>query len=242
MSILNMKRLKHVLLIVFSILSTMEASAMKIVTDEIDEFSGKRTVVTSWESLSANKMHIRFRLQGGSEFLDFKFSPDESIVIVEDDNLFFKSTSDAIVSFTPIRTYMGGKGNGAVGLNGSGLWGISASYKGNISWFADNVTRLIRINTTDVYYDMPIKESDCKKIVNLYNLFSSVLAGEPGSLVFDNYNLSFLKRKSKTAPWDVVKEDYMQDLSSDELKKIVDEWKSQSTDKVFYDVKVKKAK
>lgn len=237
-----MARLKHLLLLMCLIMSVISASAMKIVTDEIDEFTGKRTVITSWESLSSNKMHIRFRLQGGRKILDFKYSPDQSVVIGEDDNLCFKSTTDSIAIFVPLKTYVGGIGNGAVGLNGSGLWGINASYKGDIRWFNDNVSRLIRIYTTDGYYDESIKEIDGKKIIKLYQLFDSVLSGESGSIVFANYNLSFLKRKSPTAPWDVVKEEYVEDLSSDELQKIVDDWKSQSTDKVTYDVKIKKAK
>ena len=98
-----MARLKHLLLLMCLIMSVISASAMKIVTDEIDEFTGKRTVITSWESLSSNKMHIRFRLQGGREILDFKYSPDQSVVIGEDDNLCFKSTTDSIAIFVPLK-------------------------------------------------------------------------------------------------------------------------------------------
>lgn len=86
------------------------ASSMKIAKDEIDEFTGNRTLITSWEGLCANNIHVRFRLQNGLKVLDFKLIQDGALVIGKDDVLMFKSTTDNIGKFTPVDIFHGGAG------------------------------------------------------------------------------------------------------------------------------------
>lgn len=225
-----------------ALLMPMVINAMKIQTDETDEFTGKRTVITSWESLCKGYTHIRFRLQNDVQWLDFKFINDNSIVIGKDDKLLFKSTDDNITTFLSASLYSGGRGDGAVGLSGSQAWGISASYEGDLSWFATNSARLFRLYTTNVYYDRKLSEGDGKKLTKLYELFSQTISGEKGISTFSNYKLKFVKRKVSSQEWDIEKEEYLQDQSASEIKDIIDEWKSKSSDKYIYDVQVKKEK
>lgn len=233
-----MKRILLTLLLVLPFV----ANAMKIERDEIDEFTGNRTVITSWEGMSKGEIHIRFRQQENHLLLDFKFMSRTSIVIGDDDPLLFKSTSDDICQFNSVGLYYGGKGDGAVGLNGSGVWGIYATYRGDLSWFKDNLVRLIRIQATDCYYNRQVSESDGKKLIKLYDLFISAINNTPGTKIFDNYTLRFMKKKAKSSSWDMVKEEYKKDLSPDELDDIVTEWKNQSTENTIYDVVIKKDK
>lgn len=219
------------------------ASAMKIEKDEIDEFTGNRTLITSWESLCSQKIHIRFRLQNGHQFLDFKMFYDNAIVVGKGDKLMFKSTNDEIGEFHSIASYAGEKGGGATGFVGSGAWGISVTYLGDLEYFKNNNTRLMRFYTTDGYIDKKINESDGKKLISLYNLFSSTINGEVGTQLFANYKLTFVKRRAKSnGGWDNVKEEYKKNLSKDELMDIVEEWKAKSDDKYEYDVMIKKEK
>lgn len=137
---------------------------MKIAKDEVDEFTGQRTVTTSWESLCTKSIHIRFRLQNNVTWLDFKFINNDAIVIPDGGKLLFKSTNDSIATFITKTIYHGSPGNGAVNLIGSKAWGISASYVGDIEWFSGNTTRLLRIYATDGYYDKrseSLRERNC---------------------------------------------------------------------------------
>lgn len=52
----NLKLISLMLCILFPLL----ASAMKIEKDEIDEFTGLRTVITSWEPVCGNSVCFRF--------------------------------------------------------------------------------------------------------------------------------------------------------------------------------------
>lgn len=220
-------------------------SAMKIETDETDEFTGKRTLITSWESICKKKIHLRFRYQNGFEFLDFKMFVDDAVVINEGDKIMFKSTTDNIGSFSSVRIYTGTKGGGSVGLMGSGAWGISATYKnGDFSYFDDNVTRLIRIYTTDGYYDKKVDEPDGKKIIKLYDLFNSALNVAAGTSkdLFSNYTISFLKSNNNGKSWEIVDEKYVKDMTQDEIKSIMNEWAEKSSGKNVFECKVKKEK
>ncbi|MCM1369967.1 MAG: hypothetical protein NC204_06290 [Candidatus Amulumruptor caecigallinarius] len=225
-----------------AIIIPMFANAMKIATDELDEFTGQRTVITSWESLCTKSIHIRFRLQNDVTWLDFKFMNDAAIVIPEGGKLLFKATNDSITTFVTHTMYHGGVGDGAVNLIGSKAWGISASYTGDIEWFSANITRLLRVYATDGYYDKKVGESDGKKLCKLYTLFSQTINNKPGTITFMDYTIQFCKRGAKSSSWDIVKEEFYQDLSKEELQIIIDDWKKQTTDKYIYDCKIKKSK
>lgn len=219
------------------------ASSMKIAKDEIDEFTGNRTLITSWEGLCANNIHVRFRLQNGLKILDFKLVENDAIVIGEGDKLMFKSTVDNIGEFSSIGIYRGEKGGGAVGINGSGNWGIMATYQGDLAYFADNIVRLARVFTTDRYIDKKIGEGDGKKIQKLYALFLTALGGQPGvASSYANYVITFMKSTDGGKSWEVDREEYKKDLSKDELSEIVNEWKSQSKGRKLFDCRIKKEK
>ena len=227
--------------IVICLLVPVIASAMKIEKDALDEFTGKRTLFTSWEGICTNNIHILFRLQNGHQYLDFKKHVNGAIVIAEDDLLCFKSTTDQMTSFHAIRSYMGERGGGAVGLNGSGNWGISATYKGDLGYFNNNTIRLIRLYSTDGYYDNTVKENDGKKLQKLYSLFLDALNGGVGAgASYKDYTVTYFKSTNKGKTWEQVDEKFFRNLSPEEIKSKIDEWKSKSDEKYLYDCKIKK--
>lgn len=234
--------MKRILLALFLCIPFV-ASSMKIAKDEIDEFTGNRTLITSWEGICANNIHVRFRLQNGLELLDFKLVENDAIVIGEGDKLMLKSTADNIGEFSSIGIYRGERGGGAVGINGSGNWGIMATYQGDLDYFTDNVVRLARVYTSDRYIDKKVSEGDGKKIQKLYDLFSTALGGQPGvASSYANYVITFLKSTDGGKSWEVDREEYKKDLSKDELSEIVSEWKAQSKDRKLFDCRIKKDK
>ena len=224
------------------LLTAFSMNAVKITKNELDEFTGQRTVITSWEGICKNYVHVRFRQQNNYQFLDFKFHSENAIVIPDQGKLMFKSTTDSISTFYSVSTYMGSKGGGSTGLIGSGVWGISATYTGPLDWFSDNLTKLIRIYATDVYYDRKVSDVDAKKLVQLYDLFSSTINNTPLKNEYADYTITFVKGNAKTNKWDKVKEDFYPNLNKEALKSIIDEWEAQTTDKVTYKVKIKKEK
>lgn len=237
--------MKKYIFFIIAIMIPVLASAMKIETDETDEFTGKRTLITSWEGICGQNIHLRFRLQNGVQFLDFKMFVNGAVVIGEGEKLMFKSTTDNIGSFSSVRMYSGTIGVGAVGISGCKNWGISASYRdGDFSYFDDNVTRLIRIYTTDVYFDEKVSESDGKKMIKLYKLFTSALNGTVGDYrnLFSNYIVTYLKSTNNGKSWDVIDEKYVKDMTADDIKSIMDEWKAKSSGNIVFECKVKKEK
>lgn|GEM_PF-3834873 len=215
------------------------ASSMKIAKDEIDEFTGNRTLITSWEKICNEKISVRFRLQNNYKILDFYMVSSDPLVIGKERPLLFKSTTDNIGRFESIDTYSSRAGSRYSGHE----WWISASYEGDLSYFSDNITRLIRLYETDCYIDRKIGEGDGKKIQKLYDLFSTALGGQPGvASSYANYVITFMKSTDGGKSWEVDREEYKKDLSKEELSEIIKEWKSQSKDRKLFDCRIKKEK
>jgi hypothetical protein len=231
--------MKKLLLALFVLLPIV-SSAMRIEKDEIDEFTGMRTIITSWEALSDDEIHFRFRYQGNVDMLDMKFRSGTAIVITEDDLLLLKSTTNEINKFIPTRTFHGGVGDGAIDIWGSGLWGIFATYIGDVNWFADNQVRLIRIQSAEGYYDRKVSEVEAKKVSMLYDIYKGTKEDEVGVQKYADYKLKYLKKRTKEKSWDVVKEEYRECISEKELLGIMQEWRSQSDDNTQYEIMPKK--
>lgn len=234
--------MRKLLLLIIMFIS-ISANAMEIKTDEIDEFTGLRTIITSWENVDKNQLFFRFRQQSGKIWLDMKFSPDKAIVIGQGGQLMFKSTGDSIASFYSARIYSGGTGKGAVGLNGSGRWGIRASYLAeDADYFKNNITRLVRVYATDVYYDRNIKPENGAKLCKLYALFKDAINSPKGNYSLNDYTIQYCKKSKSSKEWKVADERTIERVSKEDLTKIINEWESQTNDTHDYKCKVKKAK
>lgn len=236
-NIISMKKF----LVLFALLIPIMANSMKIEKDYIDEFTGEREIMTSWESLDKQRVHIRFHLRNGKYFLDFKYISGDAIVIGEGDKLQFKSNDGIICDFSSLAIYHGERGGGAVGGMGSGAWGISARYSGDVAWFQSNLPVLMRLNASREYIDFKLSEKDGYKLQDLANLF---IATAEGNIAVKPvlYNIQYLKKKKSSREWDLVKEETDKRLNQEQLKALVEEWESQTTDKTEYKCSVKKAK
>ena len=149
----------------------MAVSAAKIEKDEIDEFTGLRTVITSWQSFDKKEMNIRFRLQNGKLFMDYKFISGQVYVIPDDSSILFKCISGDILTLRSVGMSQGGPGVGSVNILGAAAWGVSTTYTGDLTWFCSFIPSLVRINTTDGYIDRKISDKEGQKIYDLAMLF-----------------------------------------------------------------------
>lgn len=228
------------LLLLLALLLPVMASAMKIEKDEMDEFTGKRTVITSWEKVCTEKLQFRFRLQNDVQWMDVRICNSEVFSVPEGAKLMLKSTAGNIGEFSSIAFVLSEP-------NGKQMFSdyrqiAFVTYTGDLSYFKNNVTTLARVNFQSTYIDRKISEGDGKKLQKLYDLFNTTITGEQGTVAYANYTIKFMKRKLPNGSWDLVKEEYKKDLSSDEVNAIMNEWKAQTTDKVEFGCQLKKEK
>lgn len=226
------------ILLLAALAISVASSAMKIKTDEIDEFTGMRTVITSDQSICEHYGHIGFRQQNNREFLDFDFLFRSVHAVDEGAKLMFKGTDDSIVIFESTKYSITHTSAGYKGFNET----LYCTYVGDIEWFGSHIPRLMRIYTTSGYVDKEISEGDGRKLRRLYEMFANTINGEPGTTLYHSYELKFLKKSAKAKDWEVVKEDYVKDICKEELEDIIDEWEIQKNDKTEYKVLVKKSK
>ena len=170
-----MRRLLFVLLVFFPILMC----AQKIDKNEIDEFTGVKTIYTNWEKFKTgngltgkDNLMFRFTSLNGVETFHLKWVTCEMLSIREGAKLMFKMSDNSIITLTSISYAIAAKGDGVTGLSMSGILGISCIYDGNdIEAFAkDSYLTKLRIYTTDGYVDIDIKEKDAQKINRAYKL------------------------------------------------------------------------
>jgi hypothetical protein len=166
------------LMLIVMLLATLIASAdVKIKTDEIDEFTGKRTLITSDVTCDGGRMHLNARYQNGEMFLDVVYPFPDAVVVNTDCHLIFKNKNNGnMVSLSPIKMYSGD----AEYSEYSGAYTVLyATYQGDLDWFKSNVPHLFRIYTTDGYLDKKISEKDGLKIQDMFYLFFNSLSQEP---------------------------------------------------------------
>lgn len=168
-----MKRFIFTITIIFSIV--FSCNAQEIVKNEVDDFTGNRVIETSWEKLAwglgiPSGIYARIRSINGTMILDMKYMIDDAVVIGKGDKLMFLDNNKNKNEVTSINTYIGEKGGGAIGLAGSGVWGIYAQYSGELGFLNNSLIQKIRIYTSKGYYNKEIKKKYQETLQKLYKL------------------------------------------------------------------------
>lgn len=230
-----MNRIKAIFLLM-ALLLPLSASAMKIEKDEIDEFTGNRTVITSWEYFCGHSIALRFRQQNGFKMLDFVMYDNDVFVIGKGDHMMLKSTKDNIAKFSSIFI---SSSSASISRYGIDTRGTSTSYEGDLDYFAENTTRLMRVYSVDSYVDKKVSESDGRKMTELYGIFASALGSEVGSAIA-SYKLTYLKKGVNDSEWFKDYEIVRRRKTKDEIQKYKDEWESKTDEKTQYKLIVKR--
>lgn len=173
---------KYSILIVLLILS-YKAFSQKIDKSEVDDFTGKKAVYTSYEKIKGsmnckNILHFRLISESEKEYMQLKWSTDRMLSVSEGENVLLKLSNNDILKCKNLKYVLASNGDGAVGLNCSKALGVCLDLSiENIEIFKSNdvfVTK-IRIQTSEGYFDIDIKEKDSKKLNKAYSLLSNEL-------------------------------------------------------------------
>lgn len=166
---------KFILLIFLLTGFACSINAQELEKNEVDEFTGKKTIETSWEKLAwgmgvPSGIYARIRSIDGTMILDMKYMIDDACVISKDDKLMLMDEKGKVHSVYPTKLFHGTKGGGSIGIVGSSLWGIYVHYYGNMNFLKNNKITKIRIYTSDGYYEKEIKKKYQETLSKLFQL------------------------------------------------------------------------
>lgn len=170
-----MKKILLLLLLTIPLLSFSQ----KIEKNEIDEFTGKKTVYTNWGKFKTgngltgqNNLMFRFTSLDGVEAFHLKWVTASMLSISEGAKLMFKMSDDSVITLESLNYAIASKGDGVTGLSMSAILGVSCIYYGaDIKMFSgDSYLTKLRIYTTNGYVDIDIKEKDALKINKAYKM------------------------------------------------------------------------
>lgn len=162
------------------------ANAQKIVENNYDKFTKAHIVTTSYEKVVTNKslvssmssgnnkhVWVSVRSVNGTALLGVKWLCNGVLSVLEDAELMLVDDAGNTHTFKCLQTTVSGKGEGTVGLFGSGLYGLNLFYKGDVSALANKKITDMRIYTNDGYFDFPITSNKQDMFSKLYLLYAA---------------------------------------------------------------------
>lgn len=165
--------MRNILLLIFLSFST-PIFAQKLAVDKMDDFTGKVEKQSSYEVIFndfSSTLRIKTMLVDTSEYIAIKMVVSKSSYYINESDLLQIKTSDGLIyNFYAIKSCYSGVGQGAVGLNQSGVMGIEATYKGALSCLKNVDIIKIRVNTSEGYKDFDISKKKSATINNLISL------------------------------------------------------------------------
>ena len=175
-NITNMRKLVSVLI---CSLLMIAAYGQRIEKREIDAFSGRETIYTTWEVACRNMRsgNTFFRIQKIDNFfiLDVKIDIGNKVLgIYRDAELIFLFDNGDRLTLKSRDGFVGGRGQGAVGLSGSQSWGIHARYnltQDDIKVLQNETVSKFRVSFTDGFRDFEPNRRQSARIQGLFQLF-----------------------------------------------------------------------
>ena len=156
------------------------ANAQKIKRNEVDKFTIKHVIETSFERIHANILNnrnvwIALKNVDGNEWLRLKWSCDEVLSVDKGAEVIFLDHEENTYIFKNTKYTLSGKGEGTIGLSGSAMYGLDLWLKGDISMLENRCIKGMRIYTNDGYVDFKISESNSKKISKTYKVYKKAV-------------------------------------------------------------------
>lgn len=157
--------------------------SQEIERNEVDEFTGKQIIETSWELLTKDRKsniasYSRFRKVDNVLFFDVRMIlPYHDFFTVEEGKVFYIKFSDGeVLKFRNNNLAFSGIGDGAVGLSGSQANGVYLSFNvindSSMQKLRDSQIEKIRLYTTDGYMEAEVKEKYSENMNELMSLIS----------------------------------------------------------------------
>ena len=172
-------------LLIFIIMPILYSQKVNV---SIDEFTDKKIIYTTWETLSINiasgEWYYRFYSQGGLNVLEIRFmTSNMDVRMVEAGTLMnIKFDDDSKANLYSVETQISSVGGGSVGLRGAqslGIWLRYSNLENDLDIFENKLITLIRINYKNskgnFYDDLKISGKNAKKLQASYKLLKDEL-------------------------------------------------------------------
>ena len=161
----------------------LDINAQKIKINEVDKFTKKCIIETSFEkinggitsNLSYKNVWLAFRRIDNSEFLRIKWCCNAVVSVVKGAEVIFLDADGNTYSFENNEYEISDYGEGTVGFAGSGLLGLDLWLIGNCSVLEGKQIKAIRINTNDGYVDIEISKKASDKITKTYLVYKKAI-------------------------------------------------------------------
>lgn len=170
---------KLFLLLTLSLVTSL-CFSQKLKENEIDEFTGKKKMVTSWENLCLNGKDYAFaKVQNydGYILLHIKHMPSwggtKPYSIDEGDKLMLMLDDGTVVTLYSPEMVFSAIGAGATGLTGSAVEGIYPTYPVNnedVETLKSQPLKKVRMYTTNGYIEVELKGGKKEMIKNMLEL------------------------------------------------------------------------
>ena len=168
------------------IVLTSGAFAQKIKTNEVDKFTKKKVIETSFEKIVSDNsvlgstggrlmknIWIAFRQVGDNEYLRLKWCTNNVIALSENADVIFLDNEGNTYTFKNTGFTAAGQGEGTVGMYGSALYGLNIYLTGDCSLLENKNITDMRINTTEGYIDFKIDKKSFEVISMTYQVFKA---------------------------------------------------------------------
>lgn len=177
-------KMNKVFFIVVLCALSISANAQKIKVNEVDKFTKKQVIETSFEKIVSDKsmlgstggrlmknIWIAFRKVGDSEYLRLKWCTNNVLALATNADIIFLDDKGNTYTFQNTEFTVAGEGEGTVGAFGSALYGLNIYMRGDCSALEDKVITDMRINTTDGYIDFELNKKAAATISKTYKVF-----------------------------------------------------------------------
>ena len=173
------------ILLIFIIMPLLYSQKVNV---SIDEFTDKKIIYTTWETLSINvasgEWYYRFYSQGGLNVLEIRFmTSNMDVRMVEaGTSMNIKFDDDSKANLYSVETQISSIGGGSVGMRGAqslGIWLRYSNLENDLDIFENKLITLIRINYKNskgnFYDDLKISGKNAKKFQASYKLLKDEL-------------------------------------------------------------------
>lgn len=167
--------MKRNLLFILALLPII-SFAQKVNT-QIDDFTGEKVITTSWEKIFSggatgkNQTRIRFRHEGGTDFIEFRMFTDCVASCDKGKEILLKTDNDIIKVYNLAYTLTKPGDWNPKGINNKlGIYLVCSSSE--LDKLSNESVTKIRISLSDGYRDIALKEKESLKIQELYNQFT----------------------------------------------------------------------
>tara|TARA_R100000353_G_scaffold43121_1_gene34523 strand:- start:71472 stop:71993 length:522 start_codon:yes stop_codon:yes gene_type:complete len=173
--------MKNLILTLLFILSASLTFGQKLVTNEVDEFTGNTIMETSWEVLNRKSKlssYVRFRKIDNRIYLNFRMTSgygSRTFSVDEGEVLYFKFSDDEILKLSNTDYQLTTIGGGTIGLLGSHGVGLELTCRISqeiLAKLSQKTLDKVRVYTSIGYVEAEVKRKRAETFKELARLIN----------------------------------------------------------------------